>query len=99
MEKIFRRLLLFVSAVVFMALAPLVVFYAMGYRIGINAKDDLSVGVLLVETTPRRAQITVDDEDAGTTPQSVPNLPPGEVKVSLTKEGYIPWEKRLIIEP
>jgi len=99
MEKIFRRLLLFTSAVVFMALAPLVVFYAMGYRIGIDAKSDLSVGVLLVETTPRRSQVTVDDRDAGTTPTSVPNLPPGEVTVKLTKEGYESWEKRLMIEP
>jgi hypothetical protein len=99
MKKIYRQLLLFTSAVVFMALAPLVVFYAMGYRVGIDAQSELSVGVLLVESTPRRATVTIDGRELGTTPRSVPNLKPGEVTVMLTKEGYEPWQKQLAIEP
>jgi WD40 repeat protein len=99
MKKINRQLLLFTSAVVFMALAPLVVFYAMGYRIGIDANSELSVGVLLAETTPRRAVISVDGEEIGTTPRSISNLRPGEVTVNLSKDGYQSWQKRLVIEP
>lgn len=82
-----------------MAIAPLVIFYAMGYRVGIDLGDALPVGVLLIETEPRRAQITVDDKIVGATPRSVSNLPPGEVTVSISKDGYVTWLKRLTIEP
>ncbi len=82
-----------------MAIAPLVIFYAMGYRVGIDLGDALPVGVLIIETEPRRAQIAVDDKIIGATPRSVSNLPPGEVTVSINKDGYVAWLKRLTIEP
>ena len=62
-------------------------------------RSELSVGVLLVETAPRRAHISIDDRDIGITPKSISNLPPGEIKVSLAKEGYKQWQKRVTIEP
>ena len=99
MKKIYRKLLLFSSSVVFMAIAPLVIFYAMGYRVGIGLGDALPVGVLIIETEPRRAQITIDNKVVGATPRSVSNLPPGEVNISISKDGYVAWLKRLTIEP
>lgn len=82
-----------------MAIAPLVIFYAMGYRLGLDAGDALPVGVLIIETEPRRAQITVDNKIVGASPRSVSNLPPGEVTISISKDGYVDWLKRLTIEP
>ncbi|MFH1353786.1 MAG: PEGA domain-containing protein [bacterium] len=98
MKKIYRQLLLFSSSVVFMAIAPLLIFYAMGYRVGISDGDTLPVGVLIVETNPRRASISIDGKVIGDTPYSISNLPPGEVMVSLSHDGYITWLKRLLIE-
>jgi hypothetical protein len=99
MKKIYRKMLLFTSTVVFLSLAPLVILYAMGYRLASSTIDPIPVGVLLVETKPRRATLEVDGKIIGETPRSISNLPPGEVRVRVSKAGYIPWEKMITIEP
>ncbi|MBI4022302.1 MAG: PEGA domain-containing protein [Candidatus Andersenbacteria bacterium] len=96
MQKSYRQLLLFAATIVFLALAPLVVFYAMGYRLADDAGES-SIGVLLVETVPRRARISVNGRAVGTSPQSIANLPPGEVTVVVEKEGYKSWQKKVAI--
>lgn len=98
MRKSFRQLLLFASTVVFLAVAPLVVFYAMGYRLADDV-NEASIGVLIVETVPRRARITVNGQPVGTSPQSIANLAPGEVDVSIVKDGFANWQKKVTIEP
>lgn len=98
MSKSFRQLLLFAATVVFLAVAPLVVFYAMGYRLADDVHE-ATIGVLLVETVPRRSRIAVNGREVGTSPQSIANLPPGEVTVSITKDGYSPWQKKITIKP
>ncbi len=99
MKRLYRQLLFFISTVVFLALAPLVILYAMGYRTGVSNVDPVPVGVLLVETFPRRAELVINDQNVGRTPRSVPNLPAGTVHVRLTKEGYTDWEKNLQVKP
>ncbi len=99
MKKIYRQLLLFSSSIVFMAVAPLVVFFAMGYRMDIEAENYLPVGVLSVETYPPKASLTVNGKSYKETPRYVSDLPPGQVSVSLRKDGYKSWFKELTIRP
>lgn len=99
MKVIYRRVLKFSAIVVFLATAPLIVFYAMGYRISPQSIDPLPVGVLLVESTPRRAEVIVNEKIVGTTPASLSNLHPGKVKVTVRMPGYSEWRKELPIEP
>lgn len=99
MKKMYRNMLLFSSTVVFLAVAPLIVLYAMGYRMGASPVDPLPLGVLLIETTPRRAQLVVNDIQHGETPRSVSGLIPGDARISITKEGYQEWQKTIRIEP
>lgn len=92
MSRTIRRILLFISCLAFAIIAPLIIFYAMGYR------GEL-VGVALVKAVPKKASIEVAGKGYGTLPRSIPNLTPGETSIRVTKSGYIPWEKRVRIEP
>ena len=99
MRLLFRQILLFTSITTFLVLAPTVIFYAMGYRSKLLNNSNPSVGVLLVETTPQRAQISINDNAKGNTPRAITNITPGEILLSLQKEGYVAWQKNIPIMP
>lgn len=71
----------------------------MGYRRGTVSVDPIPVGVVLVETIPRRAEVVVGDREADKSPRAFPNVPAGEVPVVITKDGYAPWQKRVPVRP
>ena len=98
MKRVYRRLLFFLSTVAFLTAAPLVILYAIGYRTSLNA-DPLPVGVVLLESTPRRAEVVADGQRVGTTPRSITGLPAGEVELEVSLAGYQPWRKRIFVEP
>lgn len=97
MHKLARRILLVASLFVFVIVAPAIVLYAVGYRI--TSKKQAAVGVLLVDTVPEGARVTVNGKQYGTTPEAVSNLPTGTAVIDVVKEGYVPWHKRIDIEP
>lgn len=99
MKKVYRQLLFFLSTLSFLIAAPLVILYAIGYRTNLTTADPLPVGVILVESEPRRATVSVDGRKIGTTPRAIAGLPAGEVTVRVELEGYTAWEKRLRVEP
>ncbi|GEM_PF-1903562 len=99
MKRLYRRLLFFISTILFLTLAPLVILYAMGYRSVATSVDPVPVGVVLIETFPRRADVRVNDRDVGKTPRAVSNVAAGSVYIKLTKEGYIDWEKTIPVKP
>lgn len=97
MTFLIRKLLLVACAIVFILVAPALVLYAIGYRPnGINAPS--VVGVLLIESEPRKADILVDGEIAGRTPKAISNIPIGQATLRLEKDGYGPWQKTVAIE-
>ncbi|MBI3255402.1 MAG: PEGA domain-containing protein [Candidatus Andersenbacteria bacterium] len=97
MNRSFRLALLFVSLLLFLVITPFVVLYAIGYRISPQEARAIPVGVLLLETIPRRADVYLENTFIGRTPRAVPNIPPGSAFVSLRKDGYISWEKHVPI--
>lgn len=99
MKKTYRRALLFGAILVFMAVTPVVILYAIGYRGGLTTADPVPVGVLLIETEPSQADVYINDTFVGVTPRSVPNLQAGGVNVRIAKDGYTPWQKNLPISP
>ena len=100
MHKKVRTMLLFLSALAFLAIAPAIVLYAIGYRpTALDGGAPASVGVLLVDATPRRTEVEVNGRPAGRVPEAVPDLRPGPASVALKKEGYVTWQKTLPIYP
>ncbi|OGY36938.1 MAG: hypothetical protein A3E36_04595 [Candidatus Andersenbacteria bacterium RIFCSPHIGHO2_12_FULL_45_11b] len=94
----FRRLLLIVAIVAFVAIAPVIVLYAIGYR-PVTTTTPQPVGVAIVQTFPRKANVSINGTQYGATPRSIPNLLPGLVTIQVTKDGYQSWEKKLEIKP
>lgn len=100
MRKKIRTTLLFLSALAFLAIAPAVVLYAIGYRpSALDGGAPASVGVLLIDATPRRAEVEVNGKTIGRVPEAVPDLMPGSAQVTVKKEGYVSWQKSLPIYP
>jgi len=72
-------------------------FYAKGYRL--NSKD-LTIepsGLLVLKSYPSGAQIYVNGELKTATDATI-SLKPGTYDVSIRKEGFFEWKKRLTIE-
>lgn len=99
MDLIYRKILLLAALVVFAVIAPLVVFYAIGYRFSRPTQFPSPVGVVMVDSIPSRATVQVDGHEVGTTPRAVSGLPPGNVHVLVQYPGYLPWKKTMRVEP
>ncbi|MBI1833866.1 MAG: PEGA domain-containing protein [Candidatus Andersenbacteria bacterium] len=98
MNRVIRRLLLIGACVFFALAAPAIILYAIGYRFQLQSQPR-QVGVLLIETIPQDAVIEIDGTQVGTSPEAVSNLPEGTTAVRIVKDGYVPWEKHIPIEP
>lgn len=98
MKRATRVILLGISCLLFILIAPAVVLYAIGYRLNPANGVAHPVGVLLVATQPRGATIQVNGTDIGRTPRAVPNLAPGTADLSVTLDSFRPWQKRVTIE-
>lgn len=96
MSKIRLLILLFTFFVVG-TVATLISLYARGYRF--NSKDmKLNPnGLLAIKSVPDGAQIYVDGDLKTATNATIP-LPPATYDISIRKEGFISWNKRLTID-
>lgn len=93
-----RRLLPWLYALVFFALGPLLVLYTAGYTYNVKKRMVERNGVLIVDGTPKGARIWLDGTDTGKTiPYTFQTLAPGWHTVTVEKNGYSRWEKRLNI--
>lgn len=97
---------LFILTALGIGLATLVlVRYAQGYRLVFDGKNIFqkdavkvtSTGLLVATSNPDGASVYIDDQLSSAT-NSTLDLSPGEYTIKITKEGYLPWEKKLKIQ-
>src|SRR3989344_6764422 len=97
---------LFVLTAVIIGIVTLVlVRYAQGYRLVLDGKNIFqkdavkvtSSGLLVATSTPDGASVYLNDELISATNNTL-DLAPGEYTVKITKEGYLPWEKKVKIQ-
>lgn len=94
-----RRIIFYVSTVIFLVTAPLIIGYTAGYRYHFKQHRIVRTGGLFVATDPKDATIEINNTLRNeTSPASILNLTPGDYLVRVTKDGYWPWEKRLPVE-
>lgn len=79
------------------SLAILVSLYARGWRLNRQTGDLSPNGLLVIKSSPDGAQIFIDGELETATNATV-SLLPDTYDVSVRKEGYLTWNKRLSIE-
>ena len=95
-----KQLLISIAILFFLFVATtLVILYGKGYRLWFDkGKPDISgTGLLVATSQPDGAQVFINNNLITATDSTI-NLPPGEYTVKIYKEGYSPWEKKLIIQ-
>ncbi len=60
--------------------------------------DVARYGAIRVESTPRGARVYLDGVDAGTAPDTIGRIDPGSHSISVRKDGYRDWSKRVDVE-
>ncbi|TAK03568.1 PEGA domain-containing protein [Patescibacteria group bacterium] len=94
-----RKLLYAAFLLAFLVSAPSVVLFTAGYRLNWHTGDVVQTGLISVSTIPKGADVAVDGQPVGaSTPSVVDDVSPGEHVLTLRKDGYLPWEKRLVVE-
>ena len=95
-----RRILPWIFTIVFLGVAPALVFYTAGYRW--NPKKGMIErnGTVIIDSTPTGASISIDDRPiANTTPVTIQNMAPGTHRFTVSKAGYSTWSKSFDVIP
>jgi len=92
-----RIIITLITIIVVTTFASIIGFLAKGYRFDIKTFSFLPNGILVLKSEPAAAQIFIDGELSTATDATI-RLAPGTYDVSIQKEGYITWNKRLVIE-
>lgn len=87
--------------IAFFILAPIILFYASGYRLDLKRYKVLKTGTLFIEAKDiKKADLYLNEEkqeETFTDKKFIYNLLPGEYQVKLSKEGYHDWQKKAVI--
>lgn len=92
-----RIFLFIVTIAVVGALGTLIALYARGYRFSPDKLKFNPNGLLVTKSVPDGAQLFLNGELKTATNATVP-LSPGTYDVSIRKEGFLEWNKRLVVE-
>ncbi len=76
-----------------------VILYGEGYRFGLAGGEPTvsKTGLLVATSNPNGAQVFIDNHLTTATDSTI-NLTPGTYTVRIYKDGYFPWQKRLVVK-
>ncbi len=97
LKKILSVVLPIFSTLFIVGTTALIIVVINGYSIDINKRVVIKTGVLNIETNPADADITVNGDYYGRSNKAIPNLEIGTYSVTLSKEGYFPFTKKVEI--
>ncbi|MBI2103831.1 PEGA domain-containing protein [Candidatus Woesebacteria bacterium] len=93
----FRVLFFLLTLVIVGGIGLVLSYYAKGYRFDFSSFKFLPNGILVIKSNPDGAQVFINGELTTATNATI-NLPPNTYDISVRKEGYSQWNKRLVIE-
>jgi hypothetical protein len=91
-----RVLIFLLTIIVVGSVAFFAILYARGYRLDKTNKLT-STGLMVANSDPNGAQILIDGKLNSATNSTI-TLSPGIYTVGLKKQGYINWEKKIVIQ-
>jgi hypothetical protein len=98
MKRRTRYLFIGLGFLIFGIISPLIVLYVSGFSYDWRTDQLSATGLLSVKTEPSKTKIFLDGEEAGTSPATIRFLKPKDYQVTIRKEGYFDWTKRLEIK-
>lgn len=82
----------------FIIIAPILIFYVLGYRYNWTNRNIEKNGALYIKSYPSGAEIYIDDRKIKPkTPTQVVEISSGKYEVTVKKDKYLPWTKKLEI--
>ncbi len=95
-----RRIYFVLIIILFGICAPLLTLYAAGWRYDFSKARIIRVGSIVVESEPDKAAILLNNKlQPKKTPATFNSVFPGDYTLSLTKDGYRPWQRQLAVVP
>src|ERR1700750_2030043 len=100
---VFTMKRIIISTIIILALillgTAIGIYYAEGYRFDLgNPKSILQgTGLLVLTSHPDGARVIVNGHLTTATNNTI-NLAPGTYSVQIQKDGYFPWQKKIIIK-
>lgn len=98
------RLILFLTLlIVYLILAPVLIFYSLGYRFDFTTKKIVNTGGFYIKVWPSDSQVLIGEKINKRTgvfsnELLIQGLLPKKYKMVVKKDGYFDWEKTLEIE-
>ena len=112
MTLLYRRILYIVFVLLFFIITPAILFYAAGYNFDFKNSAIERTGILIIKTDPRGAQVHLGDKRKYNwlytlfygdkpllTPLKLHNLLPDDYDITVTKDGYFGYHKKIILYP
>ncbi|MFH1597626.1 MAG: PEGA domain-containing protein [Patescibacteria group bacterium] len=94
-----RRIYYSSFIVLFLALAPVVLLYSLGYRYDWQMHSLYKIGSIKIDSQPDQADIYLNGQLVGESKHLITNLRPDFYTVEVKKEGYFPWQKQIEVLP
>lgn len=97
-QKTRHILLSFLIVSLILGVSASIIAYGRGYRINFNKPTEFTpTGIITATSDPVAAQVLVDGKLKTATNNSF-NIEPDWYTVTIRKEGFIPWEKKLRVQ-
>ena len=99
-DKLKRAIAFYVSVLLFFVILPILLSYALGYRIDYMKLKAYKTGIIFINSKPSGASIYINGKLYDSlTPAQIEDLKPGPYKVKVKKESFYPWEEDLMVRP
>lgn len=93
-----KKIFFFLASIIFITAGTIcAIKWANGYRPDLKKGQIKGTGLLVVNSFPNGAQVYINDKLTTATDNTL-NLPPGEYKIKIQKDGFLAWEKTLKLE-
>ncbi|OGG02585.1 hypothetical protein A2Z33_02240 [Candidatus Gottesmanbacteria bacterium RBG_16_52_11] len=96
-NKIRDLLIPFITLVIILIASVSVISYGRGYRLNITQKAINPTGLIAATSDPTGAQVLIDGNLRTATNNTI-NVDPGWYTITIQKEGFQTWEKRLRVQ-
>lgn len=95
-----RAIAYYTALAAFFALLPIVLSYALGYKIDYKKLKIYKTGIIYVSSHPAGASVYINGRmHSDITPMKMEDVKPGTYKVEVRREGFYPWERDMEVRP
>lgn len=96
MTIVHKRIIYFIFIAIFVGIAPFLILYASGYRYNSALGILQKTGAINFDSNPENADIWINGERfKNRTPTIVTNLLPQEYDITVSRKGYIDWQRNI----